>query len=131
VWDYHPSIITRSLGYLAPIGVLEQCLCYLSSVDLSAAAWQYRPAVEPRSRNHVALGQAIRELRLTAGFSQEAFADRCGMHRTYVGGIERGERNLSFANLLRVAGALGVRPSELLVRYERRALDVDARDARD
>lgn len=99
-------------------------MCYLSSVDSSTTAWQYRRAVEARSRDHVALGQAIRELRLTAGFSQEAFADRCGMHRTYVGGIERGERNLSFANLLRVAGALGVRPSELLVRYERRARDV-------
>jgi transcriptional regulator with XRE-family HTH domain len=72
-----------------------------------------------RSDNHVALGQAIRELRISTGLSQEAFADRCGLHRTYVGGIERGERNLSFANLLRVASALGLRPSELLLRYER------------
>ncbi len=72
-----------------------------------------------RSQHHAALGQAIRELRTTAGLSQEAFADRCGLHRTYIGGIERGERNVSFANLLRVAAALGVRPSELLVRYER------------
>jgi len=99
-------------------------MCYPLSVDSSAATWQGRCAVEARSRDHVALGQAIRELRLTAGLSQEAFADRCGMHRTYVGGIERGERNVSFANLLRVAGALGVRPSELLVRYERRARDM-------
>ncbi len=73
----------------------------------------------PRSKDHVALGQAIRELRISTGLSQEAFADRCGLHRTYVGGIERGERNLSFANLLRVASALGLRASELLVRYER------------
>jgi transcriptional regulator with XRE-family HTH domain len=51
--------------------------------------------------------------------SQESFAAQCGLHRTYVGGIERGERNVSFANLIRLAGALGVRPSELLVRYER------------
>jgi len=71
-----------------------------------------------RSDDHVALGQAIRQLRISTGLSQEAFADRCGLHRTYVGGIERGERNLSFANLLRVASALGLRPSELLVRYE-------------
>jgi transcriptional regulator with XRE-family HTH domain len=75
--------------------------------------------VAARSKEHAALGRAIRELRLTTGLSQEAFADRCGLHRTYVGGIERGERNLSFSNLLRVAQALGVRPSELLVRYER------------
>jgi transcriptional regulator with XRE-family HTH domain len=77
-----------------------------------------------RSKDHVALGQAIRELRISSGLSQEAFADRCGLHRTYVGGIERGERNLSFANLLRVASALGLRPSELLVRYERCLRDV-------
>jgi transcriptional regulator with XRE-family HTH domain len=81
--------------------------------------WQDRRTVAVRSDDHAALGQAIRELRVTTGLSQEAFADRCGLHRTYVGGIERGERNLSFANLLRVAHALGVRPSELLVRYER------------
>jgi transcriptional regulator with XRE-family HTH domain len=72
-----------------------------------------------RSDDHVALGQAIRQLRISTGLSQAAFADRCGLHRTYVGGIERGERNLSFANLLRVASALGLRPSELLVHYER------------
>jgi transcriptional regulator with XRE-family HTH domain len=77
------------------------------------------PAMAARSEDHVALGQAIRELRISTGLSQEAFAHRCGLHRTYVGGIERGERNLSFANLLRVAGALGLRPSELLERYER------------
>ena len=40
------------------------------------------------------------------------------MHRTYVGGIERGERNVSFRNLLKLANALDVRPSELLARYE-------------
>lgn len=53
------------------------------------------------------------------GISQEAFAASCGLHRTYIGGIERGERNVSFANLLRIADALGVRPAELLDRYER------------
>jgi len=52
------------------------------------------------------------------GVSQEGLADRAGLHRTYVGGIERGERNLSFANLLRLADALAVKPSELLARGE-------------
>lgn len=43
------------------------------------------------------------------------------MHRTYVGGIERGERNVSFANLLKLADALVVTPSQLLERYQREA----------
>jgi DNA-binding XRE family transcriptional regulator len=94
-------------------------LCCVLSVYLSTVPWQDWHTVTVRSNDHAALGQAIRELRVTTGLSQEAFAERCGLHRTYVGGIERGERNLSFANLLRVAHALGVRPSELLVRYER------------
>ena len=62
---------------------------------------------------------AIRQLRLATGLSQEAFAARCGVHRTYLGGIERGERNVSFANLLRIADALDVRPAELIDKYER------------
>lgn len=77
-------------------------------------------AVAARSTQHVALGRAIRELRADARVSQEEFAARCGLHRTYIGGIERGERNVSFANLIRIAEALGKRPSELLLRYERR-----------
>lgn len=72
-----------------------------------------------RSPQHAALGLAIRQLRRASGVSQEAFAASCGLHRTYIGGIERGERNVSFANLLRIADALDVRPSELLGRYER------------
>jgi len=74
--------------------------------------------VKPKSLEHVALGRAIRELRRGAGISQEGLADRSRLHRTYVGGIERGERNVSFGNLLKLANALGVRPSELLARSE-------------
>lgn len=75
--------------------------------------------MEAKSPEHVALGRAIHDLRLEAGVSQEELARRAGMHRTYLGGIERGERNLSFANLLKVAAVLGQSPSELLARYER------------
>jgi transcriptional regulator with XRE-family HTH domain len=74
--------------------------------------------VKPKSLEHVALGRAIRELRRSADLSQEGLADRSRLHRTYVGGIERGERNVSFGNLLKLANALGVRPSELLARSE-------------
>ncbi|MGH2846147.1 MAG: helix-turn-helix domain-containing protein [Thermoleophilaceae bacterium] len=72
-----------------------------------------------RSPEHAALGRAVRELRLQRGMSQEGLADRSDLHRTYVGGIERGERNVSFGNLLRLADALDVRLSDLVARSER------------
>jgi transcriptional regulator with XRE-family HTH domain len=68
-----------------------------------------------------ALGQRIRELRAKQGYSQESFADKCGVHRTFMGTIERGESNLSFSNLVKVAGALGLTLSELLSGIEKRA----------
>lgn len=61
-------------------------------------------------------GQRVRELRQAAGLSQEALAERAGLHRTYVGGIERGERNVSILNILQLSRALRVRASELFVR---------------
>ena len=59
-------------------------------------------------------GQRVRELRQAAGLSQEELAERCRLHRTYIGGIERGERNVGVLNLLQLARALQVRPGELL-----------------
>jgi transcriptional regulator with XRE-family HTH domain len=55
-----------------------------------------------------ALGQRIRELRLAQGYSQESFADKCGVHRTFMGTVERGESNLSFLNIVKVTETLGV-----------------------
>jgi transcriptional regulator with XRE-family HTH domain len=60
-----------------------------------------------------ALGQRIRELRTEQGYSQEGFADKCGVHRTFMGTIERGESNLSFQNIHKVAINLGVSLSRL------------------
>lgn len=65
-----------------------------------------------------AFGAAVREVRGARGLSQEALADAAGMHRTYVGGIERGERNPSYRNILRLAEALDIRPSDLIRRAE-------------
>jgi transcriptional regulator with XRE-family HTH domain len=59
------------------------------------------------------LGRRIKELRSERGWSQEEFAEVCGVHRTYMGHIERGEKNLSFGSLVRVANALGISLSEL------------------
>lgn len=54
------------------------------------------------------LGQNIKRERLARGLSQEELAARAGMHRTYVGAVERGERNISVVSLLRIAVALDV-----------------------
>ena len=68
-----------------------------------------------------ALGQRIRELRLKEGYSQESFADHCGVHRTFMGTIERGESNLSFSNLVKISHGLGITLSQLLSGLEKRA----------
>ena len=59
-------------------------------------------------------GKRVRELRLRVGLSQEELADRACLHRTYVGGIERGERNVGVLNILRLARALKSTSTELL-----------------
>lgn len=56
----------------------------------------------------------VKRLRQAAGISQEALADRAGLHRTYISSIERGERNVSLENIFSIAEALGVAPGELL-----------------
>jgi transcriptional regulator with XRE-family HTH domain len=61
-----------------------------------------------RNAQLAALGIRITALQTDRGWSQEGFADRCGLDRTYIGGIERGERNLAVLNLLRIARTLGV-----------------------
>lgn len=66
------------------------------------------------------LGKAIRARREEiGGLSQEGLADLAGMHRTYVGDIERGLRNPSYRNLVKLAAALDVPLSELVARAER------------
>lgn len=59
-------------------------------------------------------GDRIKEIRQQAGLSQEKLAEACGLHRTYVGGVERGERNVSLLNIVVLARALGVKPADLL-----------------
>ena len=58
-------------------------------------------------------GIRVRQLRNEKGWSQEKFADLCGLHRTYMGAIERGEQNLSLVNIEKVAVTLAVSLAEL------------------
>jgi transcriptional regulator with XRE-family HTH domain len=71
------------------------------------------------SPDHDALGSAAREARARRGISQETLGFRAQLHRNYVGAIERGETNPTFATLLNLTRGLGVPLSELILLYER------------
>lgn len=60
------------------------------------------------------LGANVRALRIKRKLTQEQLADLCDLHRTYVGAIERGDRNVSLKNIVIIAHALNVEPAELL-----------------
>ena len=60
-----------------------------------------------------AFGSAVRQYRSSLSLSQEELAERSGLHRTYVSGIERGERNVGLINVYRLADALKISPAEL------------------
>ncbi len=83
-------------------------------IGVIACSFQYMNPLEMQ----VTLGQVVRAKRSQLGYSQEAFADRVGLHRTYIGSFERGERNLSLQNLVRIANALDLPLSSLLAEAE-------------
>ncbi|RYE37551.1 MAG: XRE family transcriptional regulator [Hyphomicrobiales bacterium] len=60
----------------------------------------------------VQFGAAVREQRKARGYSQEAFGDACGIDRSYMGGIERGQHNLALVNIMKIISALEMQPSE-------------------
>lgn len=59
------------------------------------------------------VAQNIKAYRLQRGLSQEALADACGLHRTYIGSVERGQRNVTVESLEKIAIALAVSPKDL------------------
>lgn len=67
-------------------------------------------AIDPRAQ----LGEAVRKKRLALKLSQEGLAERADLHWTYIGGIERGERNVGLLNIVKVARALETTASQLL-----------------
>jgi transcriptional regulator with XRE-family HTH domain len=68
----------------------------------------------PLSTATAAFGERVRSHRQALGLSQEALADRCGVHWTFLGQVERGQRNLTLHNILKLAAGLKVDPAELI-----------------
>jgi len=69
---------------------------------------------ETKSDESIAFGQAVREARKSLGLSQDEFAEISELHRTYVGGIERGERNPTLSSIWKIAHALQILPEVLI-----------------
>lgn len=60
-------------------------------------------------------GSNLRKYRILLGLSQEQFAEKCGLHRTYISSVERFQRNISIENIQRIADALGIESYKLLI----------------
>lgn len=66
----------------------------------------------------ITFAENLKAARKRAGLSQEELAALCDLHRTYIGSVERGERNISIKNIERISAALGVKPTTLLTEHE-------------
>ncbi len=75
---------------------------------------------ERQDDTKLAFGRAVRKLRVAKGLSQERLAELAGIHRTYVGDVERGVRNVSLINMSKIAAALDVALSQLVREMESR-----------
>lgn len=76
-----------------------------------------RSELDPRIR----FGEAVRRLRTDRGISQEKLAELAEIHRTYIGDVERGRRNIALVNMTKIAKALGVPLRELVAEMEKKA----------
>lgn len=93
---------------------------YLKSVDLrSSKGVEWSRISMPRNVHPLLkqFGMQVRKRRVGLGLSQEDLAHSCGLDRTYIGGIERGERNVSLINIFKISVALSVDPGDLLAGY--------------
>ena len=69
----------------------------------------------------VDVGAMVRQLRLAANMSQEEFAERCGVHRTYIGSIERGEKAITLETAQKIVDALSISLSQFFQKLEENA----------
>ncbi len=97
--------------------LLIGCRPIVTSASTVGSVKQHMPAVPSPGKpidGRRLIAANLRRLRAQRGLSQEALADRAGMHRTYLGSVERAERNVSIDNVCRLAWALGVDVRQLL-----------------
>jgi len=115
-----PDSLARRLQRRRKAWAEERCLAY--SEEKSNAHWQCVVKMRARGKGRLmesnedlrAAGREIRRHRQSLGLSQEQLAERAGLHRNYVGFLERGERNASLKTLFAVARSLGISLGELL-----------------
>lgn len=79
-----------------------------------------------KGRTRERLAKRVRLFRLARGWSQEVLADVCGLHRSYIGSVERAERNISIDNVEKIAQALGIPIRDLIDPKEPTILSLDA-----
>jgi DNA-binding XRE family transcriptional regulator len=83
-------------------------------------ATNQKPSGKTREPLLTDFGMAVRRRRKALGYSQEGFGDACGIDRSYMGGIERGEHNVALINIMKIINALGLEPSEFFRELDRR-----------
>jgi ribosome-binding protein aMBF1 (putative translation factor) len=111
----HPSAATTHYAWTICVQLLiVRGLISIHNGDLSQTEKMVASYSEQDKLLLTDLGQRIRELRLAIGLSQEKLAFECELDRTYVGSVERGERNISVINLRKISVALNVTLPELL-----------------
>ncbi len=89
--------------------LLIVCRCIVIFFAIIPSMINYEKSIRKK------FGEKVRYLRKEAGFSQEDFAFECELHRTYIGAIERGERNVSIDNIAKIAKALNIKISDLFL----------------
>src|SRR5438105_1065595 len=117
--NYLQSDFAESLGMLpCPIQSAPLIVCGLIDIYRHTIfCVNRRREADPR----VVFGKAVRQLRLSKKLSQEELADLAQIHRTYIGDVERGTRNISLINMSRIAQALGVPLSRVISDMEQNA----------